>query len=493
MFFIAIDLGTTNVKIALYDEELRLLALEKKKVLYQRKGDFVEFDAALYFADLLTLIRRCAEKAGCSFKRSEIYITLTGQAESFVLVGYDGVPLQKAVSWMDTRSKTECREMIDDFGEEKGFRITGQPWIAPTWTATKLRWFYKNKPGLLKRTWKVLLLKDYIQFCFTGEVMSESTIQGFSYLYEMDKNVHWEEMVKYCGLQNGQLPDIVKPCMRIGNILPQIRKQLPEGGEYIVNVGALDHIAGMVGSNAYHLGTAAESAGTVLSLTMLTKRWDFDPQRKIACLPGPEEGYYVLFDCCDSGGVCMEWLKNIVLTDMSYDEIEAEMGRVEVNNAPLFLPYMTGINPPEYYADAKGAFLGLTLSHNKIDMAYAVMEGVACMLSNNIKYCESAGVDIEQVISSGGGANSTFWNQIKANICRKKIVVPKEKNASVFGAALIGAVDAGVYRNLTEACEICARATNSYIPDQDKLYQERYRKYEWYKKLLAPSFCAGRE
>lgn len=189
----------------------------------------------------------------------------------------------------------------------------------------------------------------------------------------------------------------------------------------------------------------------------------------------------------------MEWLKNIVLTDMSYDEIEAEMGRVEVNNAPLFLPYMTGINPPEYYADAKGAFLGLTLSHNKIDMAYAVMEGVACMLSNNIKYCESAGVDIEQVISSGGGANSTFWNQIKANICRKKIVVPKEKNASVFGAALIGAVDAGVYRNLTEACEICARATNSYIPDQDKLYQERYRKYEWYKKLLAPSFCAGRE
>lgn len=315
-------------------------------------------------------------------------------------ISSSGVPLCPAVSWMDMRSKEECREMLRDFDEENGFQITGQPWITPTWTATKLRWFYKNNPAILAKTWKVLLLKDYILFCLTGKTVSESSIRGFSYLFDINKREHWQEMVKYCGIQNDQMPEVIEPCKRIGSVLPQIKKILPEAGDYIVNVGTLDHIAGMLGSNAYFPGTAAESAGTVLSLSILSDTWNFDPQKKIACLIGPEAGRYILFDCCDSGGVCMEWIKNEFLSEITYGRLERLLQKVNINTAPTFLPYLTGINPPEYYPDARGAFLGLSLGHSKIDMAYSVMEGVACMLHNNLKYCEEAGIAVERIFDT---------------------------------------------------------------------------------------------
>lgn len=374
-------------------------------------------------------------------------------------------------------------------------KITGQPWITPTWTATKLRWFYKNNPAILAKTWKVLLLKDYILFCLTGKTVSESSIRGFSYLFDINKREHWQEMVKYCGIQNDQMPEVIEPCKRIGSVLPQIKKILPEAGDYIVNVGTLDHIAGMLGSNAYFPGTAAESAGTVLSLSILSDTWNFDPQKKIACLIGPEAGRYILFDCCDSGGVCMEWIKNEFLSEITYGRLERLLQKVNINTAPTFLPYLTGINPPEYYPDARGAFLGLSLGHSKIDMAYSVMEGVACMLHNNLKYCEEAGIAVERIVSSGGGANSKVWNQIKANICKKLLLVPKEKNASAFGAAMIGAVDAGIFHDLPEACKACADFSDTYFPEvnEQTTYERRFKQYENYKNLLAPSFYAGKE
>ena len=109
MFFIAVDLGTTNINGAIYNKKMELLAMAGKKVVYQRQNEFVEFDAVIYFKEIMLLISECMRKTNYNFQHSEIYLTLTGQAESFVLVDSSGVPLCPAVSWMDMRSKEECR------------------------------------------------------------------------------------------------------------------------------------------------------------------------------------------------------------------------------------------------------------------------------------------------------------------------------------------------------------------------------------------------
>ncbi len=491
MIFAAVDLGTTNIKVALYDHELRLLAISDYAVRYRRDKDRVEFDPDVYFHEIVRLRGDCAQRIE-GFEGEEVAVVLTGQAESFVVIGHDGEPLAPGISWMDMRSVKECEEMKAHFGEEAGFYVTGQPWITPTWTATKLRWLRNNAPQVLTKAEKILLLKDYIQYRFTGKIAGEASVRGFSYLMDLARADYWPQMLEFCGVRREQLPDIVAPCTSLSVILPEIAALLPPCRAYTVNVGALDHFAGMIGSGGFVRGVACESAGTVLSLSLLTDSWECRPERRISCHIGPQEGSYVLFHCCDSGGVCLDWYKNAFLPASSYRDIEDALAGQAPYHAPVFLPYLTGINPPEYYTNAKGAFMGLTLAHRPMDLAYSVMEGVGFLLRSNLEYCRQSGCHIDRLISTGGGAKSAYWSQLKADICDMPIRVPHEKEATCRGAAIIGAVCAGIYRDYEQANACHPVGMTCYEPGGTPELEGRYGMYREYKKMLEPLFIEQR-
>lgn len=484
MVFYAVDLGTTNIKVGLYDEQLRILAQTQARVNYLREQSHVEFDPNHYFQTVLSLLCECAAAAG-SVRYDRATIVLTGQAESFVLLDLHGAPLGNGISWMDMRSEEECREIIDRFGEKKGFSVTGQPWVNTTWTATKLRWLRRNQPERLEKAQKILLLKDYIQYCFTGICVGERSIRGFTYYMDVLAGDYWDEMLDFCGVTRAQMPELIPPCSDLGVLLPQVSQLLPECGEYRLNVGTLDHFATVLGVGGFRNGIACESSGTVLSLTMKAER-EMLPAGKISFHVGPEPNSYALFHCCDSGGVCFDWIRNHL--QMSYQELEQRLTQVDRRSAPVFLPFLTGVNPPEYYPNARGAFLNLTLSHRPEDLAYAVMEGVGCLLRSNVNDCVRAGVPVEALVSVGGGTKSYFWTQLKADLCNRKISVPTEPEMTCRGAALIGAVAAGIYKSYAEAGEKAPPAMRVYHPTGEALYEQRYRLYESMKSLLAPSF-----
>lgn len=492
MLFAAVDLGTTNVKAALYDPNLRLLSTSSRPVTYIRDAKRVEFDPEAYFQMVRSMIVQCLDGVDPASGEREVMVVLTGQAESFVLIDGQGEPLVPGISWMDMRSERECEEIRRRFGEDGGYRITGQPWVTPTWTATKLRWFRNHHPEILRKTGKVLLLKDYIQYRLTGNMAGEASIRAFSYLMDLNRVAYWEEMLEFCGIQPGQLPDIVPPCTGLGEIGQSARSGLADGWRVSLNAGALDHFCSMVGTGGYERNTACESAGTVLSLSMVADRDRIAAGRKIAFHIGPVGGH-VLFQCCDSGGVCMEWYKNALMPRQSYREIEQAMDEKIARRAPIFLPYMTGINPPEYFANARGAFLELTLEHDAKDMAYAVMEGVGFLLKSNLEYCVEAGCTIKRLISTGGGAKSAYWTQLKADLCGIPIEVPDEKEATCRGAAILGAVCAGYYRDPAQANQLHPVGMTRYNPRSCAVLENRYRRYQAYKTLLTPMFSRTEE
>ena len=104
-----------------------------------------------------------------------IALGLSVQSESFVLLDRNGKPLRKAISWLGQRSEEEVDEIRGIFKEQKSYKITGQTKVITTWTATKLLWIKKHEPGIFDKTKKILLLKDYITFKFTGMFLSEYT------------------------------------------------------------------------------------------------------------------------------------------------------------------------------------------------------------------------------------------------------------------------------------------------------------------------------
>jgi sugar (pentulose or hexulose) kinase len=475
MLIYAVDLGTTNIKVALFDGTLHRLALASAPAQYTGDGSRVEFDADGYFDTVIDLVVQTSCAAGVSESTQPSRIVLTGQAESFVLVDAAGAAIRPGISWLDERGDDECRQITDVFGVTEGFRVTGQPTVTTTWPAPKLRWLSTHEPAALAATAHVLMIKDFIAYRLTGKIAAEVSTQAFSYLFDVNSGNYWSEMVEFCGLSERQLPEIISAGTDIGPVLGAVGDRLPRCAGYTVNVGALDHFAAMIGTDSYRPRVVSESAGSVLSLSTLAEPdWQFDPGHLISFHRGIGADDIVLFSCADNGGVVFDWFRN-TFGATGYDELERALLERDHTDAPLFLPFLTGTNPPEYYAKPGGAFVNLRLAHDQTDMAYAVQEGVAHLLRSNVDYLATS--TLTGIVSSGGGAQSRYWNQLKADICGLQVSVPAEPEAACRGAAVLALVAADELSTWSEAAQLNPVDVEVYTAAPTPSHEQRYGRY----------------
>lgn len=485
MGIIAIDLGTTNIKVAAYNDELVMTGLESHNVSYDRRGDFVEFDAEAYFETIIGLVSVCREKSGVG---GAVQLVLTGQAESLVVIGKNGAPLRKGISWLDMRSQRECAELAERFDREQSYRITGQPEIIPTWPLTKILWLRRNEPELFAAVHKFLLIKDYVLYRLTGRFVGEYSIYPFSHYFDVTKKEYWLEPLRYCGVTPDQLPELVPPCSVVGELSGAVLSATGLLRGSTANVGTLDHFAGMIGTGNVTEGNVSESAGTVSSIATFVAE-PFSSPARIPLYCGPFENSYIYLPVCESGGISLEWFRNNFTPDLSFRQIDEECAVREAGSRLLFLPYLTGVNPPEFDSNATGVFYGVGVAHNRFDFSLAIMYGVACLLRKNVDFFRTAGIRTEQIVSTGGGAKSRLWSQIKADICNLPVVVPQNQEAPCLGAAIIGAVTEGLFRDYDGAIAAAVRMESVYRPSVDRdLFEEKHRRFCALYDTLSPVF-----
>lgn len=473
MSFIAVDLGTTNIKVTAYDKNLQMLSERNKNVEYIREGDMVEFNAINYFSDVQSLIAECC-RLGFNNTEEVIQIILTGQAESLICLDKDGNPIRNGISWLDMRSENECKELKGKFDEKTCFHITGQPSIIPTWPITKMLWLKRNEPQIFLDVSMYLMLKDYIQYRLTGKVVGEYSIYNFTHYFDITRKAYWKDILEYCGINENQLPPLVEPCTNIGAIKADVAQNIGVSKSSTVNVGTLDHFSGMIGTGNIKSGLISETTGTVLSIaTMVDKPLLGDV--RIPCHYGPFKDTYVLLPVCESGGVSLEWFKKGFMKDLSYNELNIELASRDLPNELLFLPYLTGVNAPDFNEKANGVFYGIKLKHDKVDFAYSIMEGIAHIFSVNINYMKKIGVNPELIISTGGGAKSDIWSQMKADISGNVVAIPQIEETACLGAAIIGAVHDGIYNSYDEAAKHCVSIKKEFKPSKNQRLIDKHR------------------
>lgn len=488
MGIMTVDLGTTNIKVASYRSDLTRIALQSKTVSYLRDGGFVEFDAKQYFDDIVVLARSCLEQSIETGSWHPEQLVITGQAESLVVTDERGEPLRNGISWLDMRSRAECDTLSALFDKSTCYRVTGQPEIIPTWPLTKMLWLKRNEPECFEKAKKFFLLKDYIIFRLTGHFVGEHSIYPFSHYFDIVRKTYWKAPLDYCGIDVSQLPALIEPCSIVGEILPGIRQLTGLPPSCVVNSGALDHFSAMIGTGNIGRGIVSESAGTVSSIaTFVENPFAADTRLPVYC--GPFNDSYIYLPVCESGGISLEWFKSAFLPGITFPELDARCSHKTTDPRLTFLPYLTGVNPPEFDPNATGVFFGATISHDVYDFALAIMFGVACLLRKNIENLQSSGIAFEKVISTGGGAKSALWSQIKANICRLPVAVPAEEEAPSLGAAIIGAVSAGYYTTYQEAAEHCVDMNTIYYPDlENSQFERQFRLFCDLYDALRPVF-----
>ena len=474
MLFLAIDLGSTNTKAALYDERMLRLATQSVPLTYLRGDGFVEFDPNVYWNDLIELIRALFASSGAN-PRELVSITLTGQAESLLVLDAKGQPLMNAISWMDERSLAECAALEAAFPGETCYAHTGQPAALPTWPATKILWLQKHKPEVYANAAHYVLLKDYIVYRLTGTLAADCSIATFSFYFDIYNRRYWPEMLGYLGIQECQLPPLAEPCETAGTLLPELAVVLGCSPDVAVNRGTLDHFCGMIGTGNVREGLLSLSTGTVLGLSTLAAEHaprDTGIPMHYGFLPGQS----VMLPVAESGGVSLEWYKQAFLPNTDFAEIDREAQSRQPGDV-LFLPYLVGTNAPEFDRDACGVFFGLRSTHDAFDLALAVMEGVCHLLRKNCDRIRASGTPVERILATGGGAKSAVWCQMQADITGIPVCIPAEKEAALLGAAMIGATSAGVFSSLADAAEQTVSIARSYEPQPSAVYERKHRQF----------------
>lgn len=470
MRIISVDLGTTNVKVMAYDQMFRKVWSSSRAVIYKRNGKFVEFDAVVYFDYLAGILKELAT-SGMIAEGQTCILTLTGQAESLVVLGRDMRPLMDAISWMDERSEAECEMLRKEVSREECYRVTGQNAVLATWPATKILWLREHRLDIFDNVHKYVLLKDYIAYRLSGQLACECSVATFSFYFDIHARCYWKKMLDLMGVREGQLPTLVEPGTSLGELTPEAKEKTGLN-HTMVNIGTLDHFAGMIGTGNIEPGIVTESTGTVMAMSVMAEL-PIKKEETAALHYGPFPGTYVFLPVCESGGISLSWFRDRFLPGVSFEDINCEIEKRGYAGDLLFLPYINGANAPEFDADASGLFMGLKVRHDAYDLAGAVMEGVALLLDHALKSLADRPVSI---ISTGGGAKSPLWLQMKADVTGIQVNVPEDKEAALLGAAIMGAVNAGIYATYAEAVHIGVRMEKCYKPQTyNKKKKEAFR------------------
>ena len=459
--FLGIDVGTTSLKAAVFDENGKRLGF--RLVDYTLDTDpatgYIEFDADKYFSACEKVIAELTAECGKPFA-----LSVDTQGETMVLADENGKPLCPAIVWLDNRAVKEAEEIKKEFGNKLVYEVTGQPEITAGWPACKLLWLKRNRPDVWEKVDKIFLLEDWLVYKLTGEFVTEPTIQSSSVYYDITVGTWWKEMLGFIGLDESKLPRLCRTMQKVG-----------EYKDIQVVTGGLDQIAGTIGCGVTDGSMISEMTGTIMAICAMTDSMPaYDENSIIPCHVHAIEGKYCRILWSGTAGMALKWFKTNFAEDLSFKDIDTLAEKVSAGCDGLtILPYFTGSTMPKYNPEATACFYGVTLAHGKGHFARAIMESIAYILRQDLEYL---GGDVVELRVTGGGASSPLWVQMKADVTGKTLKTVSESETACLGSAIFAAVGAGVFTSVKDAAARLVSVDKEYAPSGID-YEESYARF----------------
>ncbi len=486
---IGLDLGTTALKIALFDNKGKMLAVSTQEyALLTPQVNFVEVAAETYW-DAFKAGLAEVKKAYPIQKDDKAALAISAQGETLLFLDADGRVLRNAIVWMDNRADEEAKMFKERFGDDACYRVTGQVSFEPCWPASKVLWVKRNEPEIFAKTAKFLLIEDYFLYRMTGEFCTEGSLLCSSTYWDIIHKCYWQEMLDFIGIREEQLPKVVESAEVVGKMRPEVAAELGIPCEVTVCSGALDQVACAIGAGNIREGMFSETIGAALAICAPVSHPVFDPNGKMPL------HYFALPDTYmihtfTTGGMTLRWFRDKFCSEEmaveaagagdAYDLLSKEAASVPAGCEGLvMLPHLQGSMAPDVNAKAKGVWFGFTLNHRKPHFARAIMESLGFILRRNLEALKSMGIEVKEVRSIGGGSKSPVWNQIKADINDVTLVTVKSKEAGCLGAAILAGTATGIFSSVADATDNMIEIKDTYHanPADKAVYDRNYEMY----------------
>ncbi len=475
MYVLGIDIGTTGTKALLIDDKGNVISSGYKGYeLLAAKGGVVEQSADDWWNAVVYATRKATE--GFAAKSSIAALSLSTQGGSSLLVDKDNIPLGNSLTWMDSRSEEEKEELASAFSYEGIYRKTGWP-LNSTLDASKLLWHKKHNREAFDKTAKYVSTIEYINTKLTGQCIVDPTNGAIRQLIDI-KTSQWDkDIMDFIGVDESIMPKIEQTGYLVGKLTKQAAKELDLSEELIVYNGAHDQYAAALGLGAIEAGDMILSTGTAWVNVAITEKPMFTPT-KIAPAKHIVGSLWGALTSIPVAGKALDWFRGIAGEDYDCINENAEK-RMESSKELFFYPYHIGARLPIRLKNAKAAFVGLGLEHDKFDMYRAVMEGVVFQVKLTIDDFAANGARIDTLLMAGGATKSDLWMSILSAVTGATIYKSEQPDAACIGAAMIAAVGCGIAKDYSEAKDIFVKS--KLIPEANNEMKEYYRdKYERY-------------
>ena len=498
VYLAGIDIGTTGTKAILSDGEGRLVAQagQEYSTAYPH-ANWAEQDPQDWWRATCQVVQRVLAQAGIDPKQVA-GISVSDQAPSLVAVDRSGEPLCSALIWMDRRSEEQCAWLREAVGQDRIATINGGR-IDPYFLAPKLLWFKEHEPALYARSHQVLQANGYITHRLCGEFCMDNAVGPLTMLFDSGAQCWSAELIAAMGLDAAKLPPSL-PCAQIvGSVTPAAAAASGFAAGTPVLAGMVDGAAAAIEAGLVRPGQAVEMTGQSTVVMIGSDR----PYQGIDLFPlghAIPDVHLVVGAMVATGG-SLRWFRD----QLGQEEIReaAQLGidpfdllsRAAESSPPganhlVFLPYMYGERSPIWDTDARGVLFGLSLATRKADIVRAIMEGAAYGLRHNVEAAVAGGFDPHTLACVGGGARGGLWNQIKADILQRPIVLPTASSGAAMGDAIVAAAAVGLYPSVEDAVAHMVTQGAAYRPRPEyaALYDELYAIFRDLYPTLRPNF-----
>lgn len=487
--FLGLDIGTTGSRAVVIDADGKLAAsaTAEHEPFASPEIGWAEQRPEDWWRASCDAIRKVL---GSGVKADEIgAISFSGQMHGSVLLDDRDEVLRPALLWCDQRTANQVDEITKVVGATRLIELVSNPAVTG-FTLPKLLWVRENEPETWQKVRCVLLPKDYIRLCLSGEKASDVADSSGTLYFDVPNRKWSDEILARFDISRSLVPSVFESTDQTG-VISAVGAEATglKAGTPIV-AGAGDNAAGAIGAGIVTPGSMGVTIGTsgVVFIVTDAPKLDLKGRTHSLCHAIPERWH--MTGVTLAAGQSLKWFRENLANDKTYDELAKEAEIVPPgSDGAIWLPYLMGERTPHLDPHARAAFIGLTASHSRGHLTRAVMEGVAFSLREAIDIFRELGVPVNEIRLGGGGARSALWRQIQADVYGQPVTTIRTDEGAAFGAAILAGVGVGGWKSVDAACAAAIKIDERIEPDTDssEALEKNYTAYKMLYSALAPA------
>lgn len=428
-------------------------------------------------------------------------ISFGSQLDGLVASDASGEPAGPALIWMDRRAGEQCDAAATRIDPARLRALSGCN-LDPGHVAAKIAWLAQHRPDQHAAARWFLLPGSFVAWRACGELAVDPSNASSSMLLDVQTGDWSPEACDAFGVDPASLAPVRPSHQPLGVVAPWLRDAAGLDPATVVVLGCGDEMAATLGAGVVEPGTVCDVMGTAEPVCAVAKGPAFDPDGVVELHPHADPGGWLLENPGWLSGGAYRWFRD-ELGSVESARAAATGGDVyELLNdlagaAPagadgvLWVPALAGATAPEWNADARAGWFGLTAAHGRAHLARALLEGNAFALRDVLDAIRAAGQRPTELVCVAGGARGDLLRRLRADVTGLPVTRPDDVETTARGAAMLAAAGCGMHDSVRDAAAAMAGPRLAPIqpdPECSAVYDQLYQRHRELYAALRPLF-----